>query len=57
VNLAGVVRHGIDVERFPIGSGRGGYALFLGRMHPDKGGHLAVRVARAAGVGLKSRPR
>jgi glycosyltransferase involved in cell wall biosynthesis len=53
VNLAGVVHHGVDVERFPIGSGSGGYALFLGRMHPDKGVHVAVRVAQAAGVPLR----
>ena len=48
-----MVHHGVDVERFPVGSGRGGYALFLGRVHPDKGVHVAVRVARAAGVRLK----
>jgi glycosyltransferase involved in cell wall biosynthesis len=53
VNLAGVVHHGLDLDRFPVGSGRGGYALFLGRMHPDKGVHLAARAARAAGITLK----
>ena len=53
VNLAGVIHHGVDPARFPIGSGRGGYALFLGRMHPDKGVHVAARVARQAGMPLK----
>ena len=53
VNLAGVIHHGVDLDRFGFGDGRGGYALFLGRMHPDKGVHTAARVARAAGVRLK----
>jgi glycosyltransferase involved in cell wall biosynthesis len=53
VNLAGVVHHGVDCTRFPVGSGGGGYALFLGRMHPDKGVHTAARVSRAAGMPLR----
>jgi glycosyltransferase involved in cell wall biosynthesis len=53
VNLAGVVHHGVDCARFPVGPGGGGYALFLGRMHPDKGVHTAARVARAAGMPLR----
>jgi glycosyltransferase involved in cell wall biosynthesis len=53
VHLAGVIHHGVDPERFPVGDGGGGYALFLGRMSPDKGVHLAIRVARAAGVPLR----
>lgn len=53
VNLAGVVHHGVEPARFPAGSGRGGYALFLGRMHPDKGVHIAARVAREAGMPLR----
>jgi glycosyltransferase involved in cell wall biosynthesis len=50
--LAGVIHHGIDVERFPKGSGDGGYLLFLGRMTPDKGAEQAIRVARRAGLPL-----
>ncbi len=53
VHLAGVIHHGVDASRFPIGDGRGGYALFLGRMSPDKGVHIAARVARAAGMPLR----
>ena len=37
----------------PVGRGDGGYALFLGRMCPDKGVDAAVRIARAAGMRLK----
>lgn len=47
-----VIHHGIDLERFPVGAGGGGYALFLGRMNPEKGVEVAARVARAAGVPL-----
>lgn len=52
VRLAGIIHHGVEVERFPFGKGAGGYALFLGRMTPDKGAHVAARVARAAGTPL-----
>lgn len=52
VRLAGVIHHGVEVERFPFGKGRGGYTLFLGRMTAEKGVHVAARVARAAGMPL-----
>lgn len=51
--IGGVIHHGIDLDAIPVGDGSGGYALFLGRMSPDKGVHTAARVARAAGVPLK----
>jgi glycosyltransferase involved in cell wall biosynthesis len=50
--IAAIIYHAVDVERFPVGSGDGGYALFLGRMHPDKGVAAAARAARTAGVPL-----
>jgi len=52
VRLAGVIHHGVDPDAFPVGTGTGGYAVFLGRMSPDKGVDTAVRVARRAGVPL-----
>ena len=51
--VAAVIHHGVDIDRFPIGAGDGGYALFLGRMSPDKGVHVAARIAREAGADLK----
>lgn len=51
--VARVIHHGVDLEQFPVGSGEGGFALFLGRMNPDKGVHTAIDLARAAGVPLK----
>jgi glycosyltransferase involved in cell wall biosynthesis len=53
IPLAGVVHHGVDLARYPYGTGDGGYALFLGRMEPGKGVHTAAEVARRAGVPLR----
>jgi glycosyltransferase involved in cell wall biosynthesis len=53
VPIASVIHHGLDLDRFPVGDGGGGYALFLGRMTPDKGVHSAIHVARAAGIPLR----
>ncbi|MFC3689000.1 glycosyltransferase family 4 protein [Aquipuribacter hungaricus] len=46
------VHHGIDTAAFAVGPGDGGYLLFLGRIHPDKGTHAAIEVARRAGMPL-----
>jgi len=46
------IYHGIDLGEFTVGRGDGGYLLFLGRIHPDKGTHRAIEVARRAGVPL-----
>jgi glycosyltransferase involved in cell wall biosynthesis len=40
------------VHEWPFGDGSGGYLLFLGRMHPDKGPHRAIALAREAGLPL-----
>jgi glycosyltransferase involved in cell wall biosynthesis len=53
IEVARVIHHGIDVDRFPAGDGRGGYVLFLGRMTPEKGVATAIRVARAAEMPLR----
>jgi glycosyltransferase involved in cell wall biosynthesis len=52
VPIAEVIHHGLDVDRLPVGAGDGGFVLFLGRMHPSKGVHRAIDVARAAGKKL-----
>lgn len=49
VPIARVIHHGIDVDQTLFGQGDGGYVVFLGRMHPNKGVHRAISIARAAG--------
>lgn len=51
-DVAAVIHHGLPSARFRPGAGRGGYALFLGRMHPSKGVDRAVHIAARAGVPL-----
>jgi glycosyltransferase involved in cell wall biosynthesis len=53
IPIAEVIHHGVDLDQYPFGPGRGGYAVFLGRMHPGKAPHVAAAVARAAGVPLR----
>ncbi len=48
------IHHGIELDRFtfrPLADTEP-YLLFLGRIHPDKGTHRAIEVARRAGVPL-----
>ncbi|HEU4759180.1 MAG TPA: glycosyltransferase family 4 protein [Dehalococcoidia bacterium] len=47
--FAGVVYNGIDVASFPFQEEKEEHLLFLGRISPDKGPHLAVEVARRTG--------
>lgn len=49
INWVATVHNSVDVASFPLGAGDGGYLLFVGRFHPDKGAHLAIDAARAAG--------
>jgi len=46
------IHHGIDPARFTFRPGPGEHLLFLGRIHPDKGTHLAIEVAHRAGLPL-----
>jgi glycosyltransferase involved in cell wall biosynthesis len=48
----GTVPNAIVVDSFRFEAEKDGYALFLGRLSPEKGAHLAVTAARAAGVPL-----
>ncbi len=52
LTYAATIHHGIDVDAFTVGVGTGGYLLFLGRIHPDKGTRAAIEVARRAGLPL-----
>jgi glycosyltransferase involved in cell wall biosynthesis len=45
--------NGIDPNLFTFSDRAGDYLVFLGRFHPEKGAHLAIEVAKRAGVRLK----
>jgi len=40
------IYNGIDLSLYPLVGGGGGDLVFLGRIHPDKGVHLAIEVAQ-----------
>ena len=52
-NWLGTVPHGIDLDAFSFSPGPGKYLAFLGRVSPEKGLDVAIRVARQAGVPLR----
>jgi glycosyltransferase involved in cell wall biosynthesis len=47
------IHHGIDPADFTFRPDPGDYLLFLGRIHPDKGTHRAIELARRCGVPLR----
>ena len=50
---AGTVHHGLPLDSYPPGAGRGGYLAFLGRISPEKRPDLATEAAKRAGLPLK----
>ena len=52
LTYAATIHHGLDLAQFTFQPAAGAYLLFLGRIHPHKGTHLAIEVARTAGVPL-----
>jgi len=46
------IHHGLDLNQFTYQQEPGDYLLFLGRIHPDKGVHDAIEVARKTGKRL-----
>jgi glycosyltransferase involved in cell wall biosynthesis len=49
LNYLGTVYNGIDLSLYPLRQSQGDDLIFLGRIHPDKGAHLAIEVARQSG--------
>lgn len=49
LNYVATVYNGIDLSLYPFQASAGGDLIFLGRIHPDKGVHLAIEVARLSG--------
>ena len=52
LNYLATVYNGIDLALYPLQPSRGSALVFLGRIHPDKGVHLAIDTARATGFPL-----
>jgi glycosyltransferase involved in cell wall biosynthesis len=46
------VHNAVRGSTFPLGTEKEPFALFLGRMSPSKGPHLAIDAARAAGMSI-----
>ena len=46
------IHHGINTDAFSLHPAPGGYLLFFGRIHPDKGAVEAIDVAERCGVPL-----
>jgi glycosyltransferase involved in cell wall biosynthesis len=51
-NFLGVVQNGIALERFTFTAEKQDYLLWIGRICPEKGTHLALDVARQLGMKL-----
>jgi glycosyltransferase involved in cell wall biosynthesis len=51
--LAGVIHHGLDLDRYRYDGTGGGYLVSLGRMTFGKGIDVAIDVARQAGLPLR----
>ncbi|AWS46478.1 glycosyltransferase family 4 protein [Streptosporangium sp. 'caverna'] len=49
LSWAGVVHNAVDVSSFPFRGHKEDWVLWLGRFNEDKGAHLAIDAARAAG--------
>ncbi len=49
LHYAATIHHGIDVDAFRLGATPGDYLLFFGRIHPDKGTAVAIRLAQRTG--------
>jgi glycosyltransferase involved in cell wall biosynthesis len=52
LNYLATVHNGIDLSLYPLRQQAGRHLVFLGRIHPDKGVHLAIEVARLSGLPL-----
>jgi glycosyltransferase involved in cell wall biosynthesis len=49
LNYLATVYNGIDLALYPLRTGGGDDLIFIGRIHPDKGVHLAIETARQSG--------
>jgi glycosyltransferase involved in cell wall biosynthesis len=55
LNYLATVYNGIDLDLYPFQEHAGDTLVFLGRIHPDKGVHVAIEVAKLSGCTSGSR--
>ena len=53
ISYAAVIHNGIDLAAYPFSPDKDDYLAYVGRVSPEKGTHVAVEVARRAGMPLK----
>jgi glycosyltransferase involved in cell wall biosynthesis len=47
------IHHGMPLDLYPLGTGRGGYLAYLGRISPEKRPDRAIEIAKKSGLPLK----
>ena len=52
VQITRVIPNGVDLDRFHVARRKGDYVLYMGRICPEKGLHLAIDAAERAGATL-----
>ena len=55
LDYVATIHHGIDTDAFSLHPSPGGYLLFFGRIHPDKGTAEAIDVAASVGDATRDR--
>jgi glycosyltransferase involved in cell wall biosynthesis len=53
IRYAAVIHNGINLDAYPFAPDKRDYLAYVGRVSPEKGTHLAVDVAKRAGLPLK----
>lgn len=53
LHYAATIHHGINLAAFEYVAGPGEYLLYFARIHPHKGTHHAIEIARRTGLPLK----
>lgn len=53
LKLVHTIHHGVDVSKYQLRTEKQQYLSFIGRIAPIKGTHLAIEIAKRAGIPLK----
>ncbi len=53
LNYIKTIYNGINIEKFHLGDGKGNYLAYLGRITPNKGVEVAIKIAKKLNIPLK----